>query len=231
VASPRTKKAAAKKPAAKSPAEKKEKVVVRTKTGLKQYTYLGCPLTRNRSPWCFRLCIPDAEGHGECGRVAPHGFKSRIQQGIEDFQKRQWAEHYQKLENMYIAAPCNDHFEPGIRVGEGMAEIVIPVRKRFFHAGGSVHGSVYFKALDDAAYFAVNSLVQNVMLVTASFDITFTRPIAQGKMIARGRFLEKSGNDYLAESAVVNSDGKEIGRGHGVFVPTKIRLTEEMGYK
>lgn len=56
--------------------------------GFKDYTYLGCPLTRNRSPWCFRMCKPDAEGHGYCGRVAPHGIKSRIQKGIEEYRKR-----------------------------------------------------------------------------------------------------------------------------------------------
>ena len=58
---------------------------------LKEYTYLGCPLTKNRSPWCFRLCVPKPDGSGLCGRVAPHAFKSRIQQGIEDFKKRQAA--------------------------------------------------------------------------------------------------------------------------------------------
>jgi hypothetical protein len=43
----------------------------------------GCPLTRNRSNWCFRLCTPKA-GRGRCGRLAPHGFLSRIQQAILD---------------------------------------------------------------------------------------------------------------------------------------------------
>jgi hypothetical protein len=62
---------------------------VTTLKGLKEYTYLGCPMTNNRSPWCFRMCRPNADGTGLCGRVAPHGFKSRIQQGIEDFKKRQ----------------------------------------------------------------------------------------------------------------------------------------------
>jgi len=62
---------------------------VNIRKALKEYTYLGCPLTKNRSPWCFRMCKPNADGSGLCGRVAPHGFKSRIQQGIEDFKKRQ----------------------------------------------------------------------------------------------------------------------------------------------
>lgn len=67
-------------------AEKSLRIVRRGKK-LKAYTYLGCPLTRNRTPWCFRICSPDADGSGECGRVAPHSFKSRIQQGIEDYKK------------------------------------------------------------------------------------------------------------------------------------------------
>lgn len=56
--------------------------------GLKEFTYLGCPMTKNRSPWCFRMCKPNADGTGLCGRLAPHAFKGRIQQGIEDFKKR-----------------------------------------------------------------------------------------------------------------------------------------------
>ncbi len=57
--------------------------------GIKDSTYLGCPETRNRTPWCFRMCKLNADGTGLCGRVAPHGFKSRIQLGIEAFEKRQ----------------------------------------------------------------------------------------------------------------------------------------------
>ena len=63
--------------------------IVSIRKGLKEYCYLGCPLTNNRTPWCFRMCTPNTNGTGFCGRVAPHGFKSRIQQGIEDFKKKQ----------------------------------------------------------------------------------------------------------------------------------------------
>lgn len=62
---------------------------------LRKYTYLGCPLTKNRSPWCFRMCEPDASGNGFCGRLAPHGFKSHIQQAIADFKKQQESESAQ----------------------------------------------------------------------------------------------------------------------------------------
>jgi len=60
---------------------------IKTREGLKEYTYLGCPLTRNRSAWCYRLCIPNTLGHGHCGRIAPHSLTGRIQQSIIDYKK------------------------------------------------------------------------------------------------------------------------------------------------
>jgi len=41
----------------------------------------GCPLTRNRSPWCFQICEPK-DGNGQCGRVAPHALIGRTQAAI-----------------------------------------------------------------------------------------------------------------------------------------------------
>ena len=66
-------------------------------------------------------------------------------------------EHYRKLERMYLAAPTNEYFRPAIAVDEGNAKIEIEVRRDFFHAADAVHGAVYFKALDDAAFFAASS--------------------------------------------------------------------------
>ena len=67
-------------------------------------------------------------------------------------------EHYRRLERMYLGAPTNEIYRPKIRISEGEAEISIEVGPHFHHAARSVHGSHYFKALDDAAFFAVNSL-------------------------------------------------------------------------
>jgi acyl-coenzyme A thioesterase PaaI-like protein len=66
--------------------------------------------------------------------------------------------HFVALEKMYAAGPINELFQPVLEVGEGMASIDMEVSERFFHAGGALHGSVYFKMLDDAAFFAANSL-------------------------------------------------------------------------
>ncbi len=91
-------------------AEPRTKIVkrrVKTSNRLKEYTYLGCPLTRNRSPWCFRLCTPDSEGRGRCSRVAPHSFMGRIQLGIHAYNKRQFEAQCRELEQRGLAASCN----------------------------------------------------------------------------------------------------------------------------
>lgn len=210
---------------------KTKKRRVKTRTGLKEYTYLGCPLTRNRSPWCFRLCTPDVEGHGHCGRIAPHALTGRIQAGILEYNKRQRAAHCRKLESMYLSAPCNEYYEPGIRISEGEAEVVIPVRDEFLDAGGSVHGSLLHRAMSDAALFAANSMVPKELLQTTSFTVELTGTIVEGELIARGRVIGSSEDHLLTETAVLGSGGEELGRGTGIFVKTDVPLASDMGYK
>ena len=80
-------------------------------------------------------------------------------------------EHHRRLEHMYLSAPANEYFKPEIRIDEGRAEVRLTVRPDFFHAASAVHGSVYFKLLDDATFFAASSLVDDVFVLTASFNI------------------------------------------------------------
>jgi len=70
--------------------------------------------------------------------------------------------HFVALENMYLAAPINAFYRPRIDVSDAEATIEIEVSKKLFHAADAVHGLVYFKMLDDAAFFAANSLERDV---------------------------------------------------------------------
>lgn len=140
-------------------------------------------------------------------------------------------EHWRKLENLYHSAACNEYFGPRMVISEGRAELRLSVRPDMHHPGGAVHGYVYFKVLDDSAFFAVNSLVEDVFVLTAQFNVYFLRPIARGQMQATGQVVQAAPNLYVAESVVVDSKGREIGRGSGSFVRSKIWLTPEVGYK
>jgi len=132
---------------------------------------------------------------------------------------------------MYLGAPVNEYFRPEIRISEAEAEIRIPVRREFFHAANAVHGSVYFKALDDATFFAANSLVTDVFVLTASFNIYLLRPISEGTLIARGRVVNRSKRVIIAEGVLVDDRDREIARGSGSFLPSTIELTPEIGFR
>jgi len=140
-------------------------------------------------------------------------------------------EHFRKLERMYIGAPTNEYYQPKLVIGEGQTELVIPIRKDFFHAAGAVHGSVYFKALDDAAFFAVSSLVEDVFVLTVSFTAYLLRPISSGEMRARGSVSHKSQRLFVAESEVFDARGRQIARGSGTFMRSQVALTPEIGYR
>ena len=64
------------------------RVVKREKKRVKEYTVLGCPLTKSHSLWCHGLCVPQ-EGIGYCGRVAPHTVTGRTQMAILKYKIKQ----------------------------------------------------------------------------------------------------------------------------------------------
>jgi uncharacterized protein (TIGR00369 family) len=140
-------------------------------------------------------------------------------------------EHFRKLERMYLSAPVNEYYAPEIHISKGQAQVSIPVRRDFFHAANAVHGAVYFKLLDDSSFFAANSLVEDVFVLTVSYNVYFTRPVSEGVMKATGKVVQDSRRLIIAESVVVDSEENEIARGSGTFMRSKINLTEEIGYK
>ena len=138
-------------------------------------------------------------------------------------------EHYRALESMYLAAPVNEAYAPKIQVREGEAEISIELNPTMYHSAGAVHGSIYFHLLDSAAFFAANSLEQEVFVLTSSFTTYLTRPITKGTLKATGRVVNQTKNQWLVE-AVATNEGKEVARGSGVFVRGKLLLREARGY-
>ncbi len=140
-------------------------------------------------------------------------------------------EHHRKLEQMYHAAPVNELYRPRMEVSEGRAVLWMDVDPAFHHAAGALHGSVYFKALDDAAFFAVNSVVDDSFVVTVSFNIYLLRPVVEGRLRAEGRVTSASKNLFVAESVLYLDDDQQVARGSGSFVRSKIRLDQVEAYR
>jgi uncharacterized protein (TIGR00369 family) len=131
---------------------------------------------------------------------------------------------------MYSAAPVNKIYQPITEISEGEACIEIEVSEKYHHSAGGVHGSVYFKMLDDAAFFAANSLETEFFVLTTSFTTYITRPVSSGRMKAVGKVVNKNKSQFIAEAVVYDSEGREIGRGNGIFVRSKMPLVDAKGY-
>jgi len=139
-------------------------------------------------------------------------------------------DHFRKLERMYAAAPVSRWYGIRVIVSDGEAEVRLPVRPEFLHAAHAVHGSVYFRALDDAAFFAANSKVRDVFVLTVSFTVSLVRPVSDGELRAVGRVLHGGGRLFLAESTLFDGAGELLGRGSGVFARSSIPLEPSIGY-
>jgi uncharacterized protein (TIGR00369 family) len=133
---------------------------------------------------------------------------------------------------MYLGANFNTmiYDTTTIRIAEGKAEIGLAVTDKFHHALGGTHGSVYFKMLDDAAFFAVNSIVQDHFVLTTSFNVNFVRPFSEGSVRAYGEVRFQSSNLFTANATLVDQEGIELAFGTGNFTKSRVELSEDIGY-
>lgn len=140
------------------------------------------------------------------------------------------SEHYRKLENMMHSAPVVKFAGASVAVGDGTAEISMAVKTEMYHSAGAMHGALYFLALDNAAFFACNSLVDDVFVLTSAFTTYITRPVSSGQVKTIGKVVNRAKTQFIAESIMYNDQGQELARGNGIFVRSKIPLTPEIGY-
>ncbi|RDC61160.1 hypothetical protein HME9302_02379 [Alteripontixanthobacter maritimus] len=141
------------------------------------------------------------------------------------------AEHFRALERLYQLAPINMLFKSQLGIEEeGRATIRFVITPEMFHAGGAAHGTLYFKMLDDAAFYAANTLVSDRFLLTTSFNLHFTKPVGVGQIEAHGRWISGRRRVFVAESRLVDEEGDEVGRGTGTFMKSHIPLSGLAGY-
>lgn len=140
--------------------------------------------------------------------------------------------HFRALEALYAEAPINRFFESRLEIiASGIARIGFTIDERHFHAGGAAHGTSYFKMLDDAAFYAANSLVTDRFLLTTAFTLFFTRPLQAGPVVAEGRWISGQRRVFVADARLVDTYGQEVARGTGTFMRSRIPLATLPGYR
>ncbi len=140
--------------------------------------------------------------------------------------------HFRALESLYDSAPINRLFTSQLTIPEaGHSRIEFEIDESLHHAAAAAHGTVYFKMLDDAAFYAANSLVSDRFLLTTAFNLHFTKPARRGPVVAEGRWISGRRRVFIAEARLTDAEGDEIGRGTGTFMRSQILLSSLRGYK
>ena len=140
--------------------------------------------------------------------------------------------HFRALESLYRHAPINTLFESELEIVEpGFARIRFQVGPNFYHAAGAAHGTTYFKMMDDAAFYACNSMVSDRFLLTTAFNLLFTRPLREGPVVAEGRWSSGRRRVFVGEARLIDSDGELAGSGTGTFMRSHIPLSSLPGYR
>jgi uncharacterized protein (TIGR00369 family) len=139
--------------------------------------------------------------------------------------------HHRALESLYRSAPINRAFPSELTIVEdGFARIRFDVTPDHYHAAGALHGTAYFKMLDDAAFYAINSLVTDRFVLTTAFNLLFTKPLKAGPIIAEGRWISGRKRVFVGDARLIDQHGEEAARGTGTFMRSHIALSLLPGY-
>lgn len=139
--------------------------------------------------------------------------------------------HLAGLERLYAAAPVNALFPSTLRLpAAGRSEIRFAVTPALFHGAAAAHGTIYFKMLDDAAFYAANAMVEDAFLLTTQFNLFLTRPVKEEPLVAHGQWVSGARRVLIAESRLVDARGREVARGQGSFMRSRIALRDLPGY-
>lgn len=140
--------------------------------------------------------------------------------------------HCRALERLYDSAPVNRLFVSRLAIpAAGRSEILFTVTEQMFHGAGAAHGTIYFKMLDDAAFYAANSMVTDMFMLTTQFNLFLTRPVSAEPLRAVGQWVSGRRRVLIAEARLLDADGEEVARGQGTFMRSRIPLDSLAGYR
>jgi uncharacterized protein (TIGR00369 family) len=134
------------------------------------------------------------------------------------------ASHLARLERVYHAAPTNGLMPARLHLDPGRATVRMEVAAGHLQAVGSVHGMVLFKVLDEASFYAANSLVEDVFLTTAGMHVQFVRPVEGGVLVATAEVVHAARSSFLVDAEVRDPAGELVARSTGTFVRTATAL-------
>jgi len=112
----------------------------------------------------------------------------------------------------------NDHLDIYFSaLGDGMAEMEIPVAPMHYDSIGIVHGGVLAGLLDDAMGMAM--LTKNKVGVTTSLDVHYLKSASKGDVLRAEANVTRNGKRMVfCEGKVFNQKGDLLATGQAAFL-------------
>ena len=85
--------------------------------------------------------------------------------------------------------------------------------------------------LDDAAFFAANSVITDVFVLTVTFHVHLLPPVTKGVLTAHGRLVHQSKQFFLADADLLDDQERLVGRGNGTFMRSRVPLGPDVDYE
>ena len=101
-------------------------------------------------------------------------------------------------------------------LGDGLAEMEVPVSKMHFNSAGIVHGGVYAGLADSAMGMAM--MTKNKLGVTTSMSVNYLKSAGKGDVLIAEAKVTHDGNKMLyCEANIKNQRGDLLATAQGAF--------------
>lgn len=132
--------------------------------------------------------------------------------------------HLRRLERVYHAAPTNGLTPARLALQSAAARLEMDIRDAYRQAVGELHGMLYFKVLDEASFYAANTLVDDVFLTTAAMHVQFLRPVDGAHLVATAQVVHAARSSFIVDAEARDASGRLLARSSGTFVRTGAAL-------
>lgn len=98
-----------------------------------------------------------------------------------------------------------------VSYGEGMAELMMPVKEEMRNGEGWLQGGIYTSLGDEAMALAIYTLLQpDETIATVSVTTSFLRGIRSGTVYATARVIRRGRSLYFVEAEISGTDGEQV---------------------
>ena len=84
--------------------------------------------------------------------------------------------------------------------------------------------------LDDASFFAAQSIVNDYFILTSNYNVHLYRPIGEDDLVAEGEVISMSKSIVTASAKLFNAAGKLCASGTGAFAKSNLPIEDAAGY-